>query len=513
MYEKRPFFKDYLKYIFNELLVAKKYILIFLISLIFFTLTFFKIENYTYPKAEILLILSLFIFGTILIIYSLKHKNNLHKITLVTILIFGILAVFTTPTLIVCDENEHFARSDMISFGELIPHYNEGKGYTVSSLVLQLEKTRGKTILESDSYNDPINNTKVFYNFGFPQNPFYGYLISGFGILLAKLLDVSIIYTLWFGRLFNLILYSIICTIAVKKAPVYKMPLFVICCLPLAIFQAASFSADGFINCFCILSISYFIYMYKTSSTINHKDLSIFFISIFLVSLFRFPYALFAFFIFLIPKEKFSSNKLFIISRIIPILILIISVLYSLFYAAPQLKNTGRQEHFIQDNVSPSGQISYMINNPLQTFTFFSHSANLIPEMVIDIFRFSHCAWIYSSLLLSMLYLIFFSVFCFNYDHGFNLKKSKRLIIGMITFLIYMGIIFIQYLSWASIGYNQMDMLLGVYSRYYIPLLALFPLIFSLSSPQKIKNFDLKVILTVIIFLSGTLILTISTFY
>lgn len=281
----------------------------------------------------------------------------------------------------------------------------------------------------------------------------------------------------------------------------------------MSVFQAASFSVDGVIYSFCILSLGYFIYMYKTSSLINYKDIGVFFISILLVSFFKFPYGLFAFFIFLIPKEKFASKKLFIISRCIPVGIMIITMAYSLFYASHQLENTGRQIHFIQSNVSPEGQINYMINNPLNGITFFLQSANLIPEMVIDLFRFSFMQWTYNSFVLSVLYLIFFSIFSFIYPHEVNFKKKNRLKIGAILVLIYIGIIFIQYLSWASVGYNKLDMLLGVYARYYIPLLTLCPLICYLPTSINIKNFDLKILLVVIIFLSGTLILTISTFY
>nr|DAR45109.1 MAG TPA: putative membrane protein [Caudoviricetes sp.] len=501
-------FNQYFEIIFKN----KKYILIFALSILFFTFTFFKVENYISPKAEILLLIILFIFGLIAIIYSFKHKNELHKVAFIIILLFGILTVFTTPTLISIDENEHFARSDMTSLGILIPEYQK-EGYVVSDLVYQLQNNMGRTIVGNDFYQDSINNTKTFYDSGFPQNPFYGYIFSGLGILLAKLLDLSVIGAMWLGRLFNLLLYAGICALGIKKAPNYKMALLVVSCLPMSVFQAASFSVDGVIYSFCILSLGYFIYMYKTSSLINYKDIGVFFISILLVSFFKFPYGLFAFFIFLIPKEKFASKKLFIISRCIPVGIMIITMAYSLFYASHQLENTGRQIHFIQSNVSPEGQINYMINNPLNGITFFLQSANLIPEMVIDLFRFSFMQWTYNSFVLSVLYLIFFSIFSFIYPHEVNFKKKNRLKIGVILVLIYIGIIFIQYLSWASVGYNKLDMLLGVYARYYIPLLTLCPLICYLPTSINIKNFDLKILLVVIIFLSGTLILTISTFY
>lgn len=114
-------FNQYFEIIFKN----KKYILIFALSILFFTFTFFKVENYISPKAEILLLIILFIFGLIAIIYSFKHKNELHKVAFIIILLFGILTVFTTPTLISIDENEHFARSDMTSLGILIPEYQK----------------------------------------------------------------------------------------------------------------------------------------------------------------------------------------------------------------------------------------------------------------------------------------------------------------------------------------------------------------------------------------------------
>jgi len=83
-------FNQYFEIIFKN----KKYILIFALSILFFTFTFFKVENYISPKAEILLLIILFIFGLIAIIYSFKHKNELHKVAFIIILLFGTINSF-----------------------------------------------------------------------------------------------------------------------------------------------------------------------------------------------------------------------------------------------------------------------------------------------------------------------------------------------------------------------------------------------------------------------------------
>lgn len=497
----------------NILFKNKRYISIYILSLLFLILSFFNENNYVNPKAEILLVFLVLILGIIAIIYSIKHTKEIHKVALVIILLFGIIAIFINPILIDFNENEHITRSDMISSGELIPIYHEGKGYLSSSLYSQLNNNRGQTVLDNSLYKEPINHTKMFYPPSFSQNPFYGYILSGFGIILAKLLDLSVIWAMWLGRICNLLLYALICALAIKKAPVHKMTLLVISCLPLSIYQAGSFSVNGFMYCFAILSLGYFLFMFKTNLKIHIKDISIFFLSVLLISLFKAPYCLFAFLIFLIPREKFSSKKAFIISRILPLGIMIIGISYTIIYNYFNLGNIVNKEYILQNNMHFHDQIAYILNNPMNTTTFLLNSANLVPKMVIDLFRFSHMEWTYDSSILSIMYFVFFLMFSLTYPNEVNFKINNRIKILILASLIYINIIFIQYLNLTPIGYNKLDMFLGVYARDYIPILGFLPLIISLPETHKISNIDFKVVLIVIIFLSGTLILTISTFY
>ncbi|MDL2246054.1 DUF2142 domain-containing protein, partial [Methanobrevibacter sp. OttesenSCG-928-K11] len=487
------------------------FILIYTLFIIFFIFSFFKGDNYLHPKFEIITVFLIFLAGIISILYSFKHKKEIHKIAFVIILIFGILSVFISPTLIACDENEHFARSEMTSSGVLVPEYIEGKGYSVHNLFYQLDNHRGETFLEGNFSSENIDYEKSFYPSGYPQNPFYGYIAQGIGILLAKILDLSVIWAMWLGRLCNLLLYAGICAIGIRKAPVYKIPLLVIACIPMALYQSTSLSIDPFINGFGILIMGYFIYMYKTTSKITLVDVSIFLGSCLLISLIKIPYVLFVFLIFLVNKDKFNSNKTLLFSRIMSIVIILISMCYSYFYASPQLLNTQRAIFFLENNVSASGQINYMLTNPQEAIVTFLQIGNTLPLMVTDIFRFSHMYWTYSSELLSFLYMLFFGVFAIFYPNNVNISKNSRIKLAIIVVLIYLGTFFIQFLTWTSVGSTIIE---GVFARYFIPLMALIPLIIGINRHSiKNKNLDLIIITLIISFIAGVLILTIANFY
>lgn len=502
-----------MKYLNNKLLDNKKYyVLVYFIFIIIFSASFFNLNNYSNFNFELCILLVLLMAGIFILLYFTEIE--LYKSCFIIILIFGLVMTFTTPILIVCDEGEHFARSELTSQGILNPEY-VNNGYKVTHLFDQLFNNSGGTLTTTNLVNEKIDSSSSFYGSCFAHNPFYAYLISAFGIFLAKLFNLGVMWAMWLGRFLNLLFYAVVCSYAVKKAPIYKIPLFIVACIPLSIYQAASFSADCFIISVSIFSIAQFIYLYK-SSKVNVKDLSVFFICVLLISLFKFPYVLFGFFIFFINKDKFDSKNIFLLSRIVPFILIGICLVYT-SYASGLLLNSIRRDYFLANNINPSSQFNNLLNNPLDTVLLFTSSFSFIVEMIFDLFRFSHASWTYESSLLSILFLIFFSIISIIYDEDHSSFKMKdRLFFLIIIFLIYIGIIIIQYLSWAPVGYGRLDMGIGVYSRYYIPLLALFPIVFKsgrLSSITNINNYDMKVTLCTIIFLAGSIIFTVATFY
>ena len=98
----------------------KKYIIIYAVFLLLFILAFYNHDTYIRIKFDLLVLFVLFTGGLFSIIYYSKTKN-LHRSCFIILLIFGLIMCLTTPAFVVCDEIEHYARSDLTSQGILFP--------------------------------------------------------------------------------------------------------------------------------------------------------------------------------------------------------------------------------------------------------------------------------------------------------------------------------------------------------------------------------------------------------
>jgi uncharacterized membrane protein len=445
--------KNALNFLKNDILELKYFIIIYFLILAFFSFSFFSLENYESPGFEIVILISLFILGLISIIYYYKNTKSLDKVAFLIIIIFGVLCLFTTPINDVCDEQEHFVRSEILSEGIILPEYvkipgTDVFGYKTIRSISILAENAGVNVFNTDVDDEKINYTTDYQGSAFTQNPFYGYLPQVIGIFIAKLLDLNMIWMLWLGRFFNLLLYAGICKIAIKKAPIFKIPLLVACCLPIAIYQGASMSIDSTINAFSFLSIGYFIYMYDSpDKSVGWKEIGIFSISCLLVGLIKVPYLLLGFLLYLVPKEKFQNFKQYIASRFSVFGLFIVGILWNFGFATYQLKNSWRGEYFIENNVSASGQIDYIVNKPEESVPRFLQIGNTIPKTFYRFFYFSNSVREYSSNLLGVLYGVFFGIYALVYPLSVKIKISNRIKFLLIAGTIYISTFLIQYLT------------------------------------------------------------------
>lgn len=493
----------------------KNYYIIYLLIIVFFTFSFIQKEDYLSPGFEIFIFFLIFIFGAFSLYYYSKNENNLHKVAFVIILLFGITCVFLTPINDVSDGMEHCTRSEIVSSGQISTEYvqipnSTVYGYLTIKSVDDLIQNSGYNVFNTKVDDEKINYTPAYFNSAFSQNPFYSYLPQGLGFFLAKLLDLNVIWMLWLGRLFNLLFYASVIYFAIKKAPILKFPLLIVSILPLAIFQAASLSVDGMFSCLAILAFSYFLYFYKTPK-IRWVDIGIFYLAIILSGLLKTPFLALSLLIFLVPNEHFENKKQNIISKLAIFIVLAIGIMWS-NYAVNVLPNSWRGEYFAKSHVNSTEQMSYLINNPKFALDRFFETITNFSTVVERFFYFSNSKREYSSSLLAILYMIFFFVFSLicPLDEKFDVKtRIKGLIIGLI---IYYGVVFIQYLTWSSVGLaNVYD---GVYSRYFMPLLIFVPFVINRDFIEFDKKKILLLSLTIAIsFISGMIMLTVFVKY
>ena len=281
----------------QTLTTNKKFILIYLAGILFFVFSMFCRDNFIYFKGELIGLAILLVFGSFGILYGIRHKKEPHKVAFVIILLFGLLMVFFAPPMSFPDEAIHFARAESITEGVLYP-VKTPNGYYIQDYFFEMNQAKSGTTILEYNFSKPISDSWGYWPAS-TNTPFYSYLFSALGILIAKCLDLSVIWTLWLGRLANLLLYGCFVYFAIKKAPVYKMPLLFMACLPIAVSQVSSFSYDVFIFACTVVMFAYFIYMYKNK--FETKDLAIFFIACLLMSFINPQYVFIALSIFAVP--------------------------------------------------------------------------------------------------------------------------------------------------------------------------------------------------------------------
>ena len=467
--------------------------------------------------------------GCILYYFSHNRDEELFKVAFVIILCFGLICSFVVPIVDVSDEVEHLTRAELTSQGEFIPHWtgydigvdslynhtdgefskeiNKGAGYESIQSFEFFQKNREVTVFETTHDTDKINESAYIRHSAFEQNPFYGYLPQAIGVFIAKLFDLNVIWMLWLARIANLICYAGLVSIAVKITPKFKIPLIAVACIPITIYQAASASIDSVIFGLGLLAVAYFIYMYNQSE-ISIKEILIFSALSLLLGLCKLPYLAFIFLLIFIPQKKFKKNNYYYIFLGI-VAVGLIGVLYSR-YSTPALLHSWRSSY---NYINSTAQLNYLINNPVQITNFFTR---IFTEDLVHIsngvFNFfngkpglhyqDHYFFITSCL------QIFLAIVLLAYPEKDDLDLKTKIGAFLVILIVYIGTCFVQLLTWAYVG----EIGLGISLRYFIPLLALIPLIVPHRDYFPKDKFNNYAMVFVIAFMA-TLILSFVTKY
>lgn len=509
-----------------------------IIYMVFITITFLSTlsyKNIAHPKFELVLFFIVLIIGILCINYYFNHNSSkeLYKFAFVAILLFGIMCALIVPISDVSDEPEHFTRAEITSQGVLIPHWtgyelgvdrlynltegefsnelNKNAGFESIASMDFFYKNRECTVFNTSHDLDKINYTITVYGSAFEQNPFYGYLPQAVGIFIAKLFDLNVIWMLWLGRICNLICYAGLVSYAIKKVNCFKIPLLAVACIPITIYQAASMSIDSLIFGLGILLVAYFINLCTSKdNSINEKQIIVFSILSLLMGLCKLPYLAFVFLLLFVPKEKYNNKNMAIVIFSCIFLVALIGVLYSSFSTAALMHSWRSSLNLI----NPEQQLNFLLNNPLFILDFlhqiFTHDLSFIANGVFNFYNGipgSHYKDHYY--LITILLQAFLTIILFTYPENIKFNFKTRFGTLGVVLLIYIGTCFIQLLTWSYVG----ELNLGISLRYFIPLVAMLPIIFKINYKfDDIEKFNDYSIIFIIAFLA-TLILAFATKY
>lgn len=315
------------------------------------------------------------------------------------------------------------------------------------------------------------------------------YIIPTLTVLIGKLFGLSNIVIFYLGRLANLFFYVFVIFVAIKYTPILKWVFVLLALMPMALYQAASFSSDGFNIAISLLLIAFILKLAfddKISKVHRNHLLFIFILGI-LLALSKEIYLLLLLLVLIIPNNKFKSlNYKYTWFFIIFTFSIVTALLWSL-----QVKGIYVP---VSPEVYPQKQLMF-ISTHLVSFIgifIFTLSQNAMYYITTSVGAFG---WqgigSYTTLptVLVYIYIIFLLIIALTDNSEVNLDLNQK-VLSMVVFLFcFVSIFVLEYLTWNNVGNSFID---GVYGRYFIPIA---PLLFLTLYNNRIPNFKEKNIL------------------
>ncbi len=417
--------------------------------------------------------------GTVFIIYV---SNNLIKNIIVTIFSIGLVFSISTKFNHALDEKKHFMSALNISYF----NFNYEKDPITDLSIEKLPQLSKFTIIDEFLKNnyEPEKSEEVNLEDS-PSTP-AGYLaifyiVPAIGIQIAKLLGGSIIDLYIMGRIFNLMLYGVLISIAVKLLPYKKNIFMVVFLMPMSLLLAASYSIDGICIGFVSLFIAYCLKLKKEKEVIGLKDFFIL-LGMFIILLLAktMAYIMVGFIVFMLPIiPTLKKNKKYL-PIIITIFIIVCIVLTILLVYIKETKIASDSR--APGNVNVSDQLTNVINNPLYT------ARVLILHVKNTLFNFNWIAMLHYDVFFGatgpavMLPLMIFILYVALIEDDYNFKISDKIIMITSFLLTFFMTSMILYLVFSEVKSLSIS---GYQTRYILPIL---PLLLFCISNNKVKS-------------------------
>ena len=146
------------------------------------------------------------------------------------------------------------------------------------------------------------------------------YVATALGITIGRIANLSYMQVYYWGRLINLLLYTIIVLISIHVTPKFKYTILFTALLPMCMQQATSYSYDMIINGISFLIMAYLLHIYYECQRVTWRQ--VIFLAVFYALLIpvKGVYLPLLLLLFIIPKERYDGKKDFIKKNMIVIM-------------------------------------------------------------------------------------------------------------------------------------------------------------------------------------------------
>lgn len=432
----------------------------------------FSAGDYKNVKAEIIMWSVIVLSAVVLLVLYDIFNLEFYQFVFLCIIVMGILSLLIQPILNIPDEEAHFARAELVSRGQMVINRSQQEFQSIQATG-DLREYHEKAIIYSAVKGMKIDSTPYFVNHVAATNATFLYIPQAIGMIIAKILNLNVIWLLWLGRFTNLLMYSLVIGLAVKITPCLKFPLFFVASLPMSIQQAASLSPDAMINSLSILLVAVFLNLYSREDLdISYKEILVFLVIGVLLVIAKVTNICICGLFLLLPLQKtYGKNKAIMLKTgVVAVFVLIGAAYY--YYTTTFASNLAFESYFTDNNVDSGMQLQYILNNFKQWLQHFLGSAFERSEGYINMLN--RFGWLnYGYAVLTPVTIFMFAKVCLQ-EKSVVCSKIQKFLIFLMGIGTYMATSLAMYLTWTGVG---MDDTAGVQGRYLIPVIALIILL------------------------------------
>ena len=400
-------------------------------------------------------------------------------------LLSGVVSLLVTPPFQVPDEQVHFFRAYQLSQGHVVAEHLNGQtgGHlpksvpeTVDRLLAPLAgRPEEKVDLEAVTrlMTLPLNRTETRF-VAFESSAVYSpipYLPQVLGISIGKLFDLSPLALLYLARLSSLVVAVSLLCLAIRTVPILKWSYFLIAVSPMAMFQMASVSADGFTVGIALLVSALLARYASSAATVTGGRLLVLTAAATLLTLSK-QYLLIPLLYFMIPWEKVGSPR-----RYVGFFLVLIGACALGLAAWLTLVRSVYVPVGWVPGVDPAAQARLILSSPLAFLELaLTDYLSSMPGYV-DQMTGRYLGWVDTELPLALIrshQVLLVLTAVLDTRSGIRVTWTQR---GVALAVLCANMLLVSTLLYLSNNPVGAPTVVGIQGRYFIPLLPLFLLV------------------------------------